>query len=141
MLKLPAELDLNRLATGAINQLLDGILLDEAYDNLSIYERLNDLEELQFLALLEEKAQVFGLVLNGDTLRQATRLESFAYNAKEPLTAHVQDSELILTSGLMQMAIALDKVPEVITTQRIPVEVMGLIALVYFQHMEVKQNA
>lgn len=141
MLKLPTTLDLNRLATGAINQLLEGILLDEVYENLSIYERLNDHQELQFLALLEEKAQVFGLVLDEDALRQATRLESFAYNAKEPLTAHVQDSELILTSGLMQMAIALDKVPEVITTQRIPVEVMGLIALVYFQHMEVKKNA
>lgn len=141
MLKLPTTLDLNRLATGAINQLLEGILLDEVYESLSIYERLNDHQELQFLALLEEKAQVFGLVLDGDALRQATRLESFAYNAKEPLTAHVQDSELILTSGLMQMAIALDKVPEVITTQRIPVEVMGLIGLVYFQHMEVKQNA
>lgn len=138
MLKLPTTLDLNRLATGAINQLLDGILLDEVYENLSIYERLNDHQELQFLALLEEKAQVFGLVLNGDTLRQATRLESFAYNAKEPLAAHIERNELILTSGLMQMAIALDKVPEVITTQRIPVEVMGLIGLVYFQHMEAK---
>ena len=138
MLKLPTTPDLNRLATGAINQLLDGILLDEVYENLSIYECLNDHQELQFLALLEEKAQVFGLVLSGDNLRQATKLETFTYNAKDPLTAHIERNELILTSGLMQMAVSLDKVPEVITTQRIPVEVMGLIALVYFQHMEVK---
>lgn len=141
MLKLPTTPDLNRLATGAINQLLDGILLDEVYEDLSIYDDLNGHQELQFLALLEEKAQVFGLVLNGDTLRQATRLESFTYNVKEPLTAHIESDKLILVSGKLQMGFDLDKVPEVITTQRIPVEVMGLIALVYFQYMEVKQNA
>lgn len=127
---------LDQLATFAANQLLGGTCLEEACDNLSVFERLTDQEESQFFGLVEEKAQAFGMVLGGDYLRPMTGLESFIYNAKAPLTAYASGDLLTLESGQRQVSFELDKTPEVITTQRIPVTAMGLIAAVYFQVKE-----
>lgn len=127
---------LDQLATFALNQLLSGIQLDEACDNLSIFEYLDEQEESQFFGLIEEKAKAFGMVLGGDYLRPMTELEGFIYNAKAPLTAYASRGLLTLESGQRQVSFELDKVPEVITTQRITVTAMGLIAAVYFQVKE-----
>lgn len=124
---------LDQLATFALNQLLSGIQFDEACDNLSIFEYLDDQEESKFFGLIEEKAKAFGMVLNGEHLRPMTELEDFIYRAMAPLTAYTRRGLLTLESGQRQVSFELDKVPEVITTQRITVTAMGLIALVYFQ--------
>ena len=124
---------LNQLATFALNQLLSGTCLDEACDNLSIFERLDDQAESQFFGLVEEKAKAFGMVLNGEHLRPMTNLEDFIYNAKDPLTAYTRRGLLTLESGQRQVSFDLGSVPEVITTQRITATAIGLIALVYFQ--------
>lgn len=127
---------LDQLATFALNQLLSGTCLDEVCDNLSIFERLDDQAESRFFGLVEEKAKAFGMVLGGDYLRPMTDLEAFIHNAKTPLTAHASRGHLTLGSGWLQISVALDRVPEVIATQCIPVTTMGLIALVYFQAKE-----
>ena len=127
---------LNQLATFALNQLLSGIQLDEACDNLSIFEYLDEQEESQFFGLIEEKAKAFGMVLSGDYLRPMTELEDFIYRAKAPLTAYTRRGLLTLESGQRQVSFDLGSVPEVITTQRITATAMGLIALVYFQAKE-----
>lgn len=127
---------LDQLATFALNQLLNGTCLEEACDNLSIFERLDDQEESQFFALIKEKALASHMVLDGDYLRSMTTLETFIHNAKAPLAAHASRGHLTLGSGCLQISIALDRVPEVIATQCIPVTTMGLIALVYFQAKE-----
>lgn len=128
---------LDQLATFALNQLLSGACLDEACDNLSVFERLDEQEESQFFGLIEEKAKATGMVLSGEYLRPMTELEDFIYNAKAPLTAYASGDLLTLESGQRQVSFELDKTPEVITTQRIPVTAMGLIAAVYFQVKEV----
>lgn len=127
---------LNQLATFALNQLLSGIQLDEACDNLSIFEYLDEQEEGQFFGLIEEKAKATGMVLGGEYLRPMTKLEDFIYRAQAPLTAYASRGLLTLESGQRQVSFDLDKAPEVIATQRIPVTAMGLIALVYFQAKE-----
>lgn len=127
---------LDQLAAFALNQLLSGTCLDEACDNLSIFEYLDGQEESQFFGLIEEKAKAFGMVLGGDYLRPMTNLEDFIYNAKDPLTAYTRRGLLILESGQRQISFDLDEAPEVITTQRITATAMGLIALVYFQAKE-----
>ena len=124
---------LDQLATFALNQLLSGIQFDEACDNLSIFDRLDDQEESKFFGLIEEKAKAFGMVLGGDYLRPMTNLEDFIYNAKDPLTAYTRRGLLTLESGQRQVSFDLGSVPEVITTQRITATAIGLIALVYFQ--------
>ena len=124
---------LNQLATFALNQLLSGIPLDEACDNLSIFEYLDEQEESQFFGLVEEKAKANGMVLSGEYLRPMTELEDFIYRAKAPLAAYTRRGLLTLESGQRQVSFELDKVPEVITTQRITATAMGLIAAVYFQ--------
>lgn len=127
---------LDQLATFALNQLLSGTCLDEACDNLSIFERLDDQEESQFFGLIEEKAKATGMVLGGEYLRPMTKLEDFIYRAQAPLTAYASRGLLTLESGHRQVSFDLDKAPEVIATQRIPVTAMGLIALIYFQAKE-----
>lgn len=127
---------LDQLATFALNQLLSGTCLDEACDNLSIFERLDEQEESKFFGLVEEKAKAFGMVLSGEYLRPTTELEDFIHNAKAPLTAYTRRGLLTLESGQRQVSFDLGSVPEVITTQRITATAMGLIALVYFQTKE-----
>lgn len=127
---------LNQLATFALNQLLSGTCLDEACDNLSVFERLDDQEESQFFGLVEEKAKAFGMVLGGEYLRPMTKLEYFIYRAKAPLTAYTRRGLLTLESGQRQVSFDLDEVPRVIATQRITATAMGLIALLYFQAKE-----
>lgn len=127
---------LDQLATFALNQLLSGIQFDEACDNLSIFEYLDDQEESKFFGLIEEKAKAFGMVLNGEHLRPMTELEDFIYRAKAPLTAYTRRGLLTLEGGQRQVSFDLGSVPEVITTQRITATAMGLIALVYFQAKE-----
>ena len=124
---------LDQLGTLALNHLLSGIQLDEACDNLSIFERLDDQEESKFFGLIEEKAKAFGMVLGGDYLRPMTNRADFTYNAKDPLTAYTRRGLLTLESGQRQVSFDLGSVPEVITTQRITATAIGLIALVYFQ--------
>ncbi|MDY0206058.1 MAG: hypothetical protein RBR82_05460 [Pseudomonas sp.] len=124
---------LEQLAIFALNQLLSGIQLDEACDNLSIFERLDDQEESKFFGLIEEKAKATGMVLSGEYLRPMTELEDFIYRAQAPLTAYTRRGLLILESGQRQISFDLDEAPRVITTQRITATAMGLIALVYFQ--------
>ena len=124
---------LDQLATFALNQLLSGIQFDEACDNLSIFEYLDEQEESQFFGLVEEKAKAFGMVLSGEYLRPMTELEDFIFRAKAPLTAYTRRGLLTLESGQRQVSFDLGSVPEVITTQRITATAMGLIALVYFQ--------
>ena len=124
---------LNQLATFALNQLLSGTCLDEACDNLSIFEYLDDQEESKFFGLFEEKAKAIGMVLGRDYLRPMTELEDFIYRAQAPLTAYTRRGLLTLESGQRQISFDLDEAPEVITTQRITATAMGLIALVYFQ--------
>lgn len=126
----------DQLATFALNQLLSGTCLDEACDNLSIFERLDDQEESQFFGLIEEKAKASGMVLGGDYLRPMTELEDFIYRAQAPLTAYTMRGLLTLESGQRQVSFDLGSVPEVITTQRITVTAMGLIALAYFKAKE-----
>ena len=127
---------LDQLAIFALNQLLSGIQLGEACDNLSIFDRLDDQEESQFFGLIEEKAKATGMVLSGEYLRPMTELEDFIYRAKAPLTAYTRRGLLTLESGQRQVSFDLGSVPEVITTQRITATAMGLIALVYFQAKE-----
>jgi len=127
---------LDQLATFALNQLLSGTCLDEVCDNLSIFERLDDQAESRFFGLVEEKAKAFGMVLGGDYLRPMTDLEGFFYSAKAPLTAYASSGRLALESDQRQVSFELDKAPDVIAMQRIPVTAIGLIALVYFQAKE-----
>ena len=127
---------LDQLAIFALNQLLSGIQLGEACDNLSIFDRLDDQEESQFFGLIEEKAKATGMVLSGEYLRPMTELEDFIYRAMAPLTAYTRRGLLTLESGQRQVSFDLGSVPEVITTQRITATAMGLIALVYFQAKE-----
>lgn len=124
---------LDQFAIFALNQLLSGTCLDEACDNLSIFEYLDEQEESQFFGLIEEKAKATGMVLSGEYLRPMTELEDFIYRAKAPLTAYTRRGLLTLESGQRQISFDLGSVPEVITTQRITATAMGLIALVYFQ--------
>ena len=127
---------LEQLATFALNQLLSGTGIDEVCENLAIFDRLDDQEESHFFGLVEEKAKAFGMVLGGESLRPMTGLENFIYRAKAPLTAYASRGRLTLEAGQRQVSLDLDKVPEVIATQRIPVSLMGLMALVYFQAKE-----
>ncbi|HKM36612.1 MAG TPA: hypothetical protein VJY83_03115 [Thiopseudomonas sp.] len=127
---------LDQLATFALNQLLSGIQLDEACDNLSVFEYLDEQEESKFFGLIEKKAKATGMVLSGEYLRPMTELEDFIYRAKAPLTAYTRRGLLTLESGQRQVSFDLGSVPEVITTQRITATAMGLIALVYFQAKE-----
>lgn len=126
---------LNQLATFAFNQLLSGTCLDEVYENLAIFDRLDDQQESQLRALLEAKAAKQSMVLD-DHLRPMTCLESLAHNTKTPLEAYTSQGYLIVQSDLTCVRLSLGMVPEVIATQRIPVSLMGLMALVYFQAKE-----
>ena len=128
-------LTLEQLATFTFNQLLSGACLDEAYENLAIFNRLDDQQESQLRAMLEAKAAKLSMVLD-DHLRPMTCLESLAYSTKTPLEAYTSQGYLIVQSDLACVRLALGMVPEVIATQRIPVSLMGLLALVYFQAKE-----
>ena len=128
---------LEQLATLAFNQLLSGTCLDEAYENLAIFDRLDldDQQESQLRSMLEAKAAKLCMVLD-DYLRPMTCLESLAHNTKTPLEAYTSQGYLIVQSDLACVRLALGMVPEVIATQRIPVSLMGLMAFVYFQAKE-----
>ena len=128
-------LTLEQLAIFAFNQLLSGACLDEVYENLAIFDRLDDQQESQLRSMLEAKAAKLCMVLD-DYLRPMTCLESLAHNTKTPLEAYTSQGYLIVQSDLTCVRIALGMVPEVIATQRIPVSLMGLMALVYFQAKE-----
>ena len=128
-------LTLEQLAIFAFNQLLSGACLDEVYENLAIFDRLDDQQESQLRAMLEAKAAKLCMVLD-DYLRPMTCLESLVHNTKTPLEAYTSQGYLIVQSDLTCVRIALGMVPEVIATQRIPVSLMGLMALVYFQAKE-----
>lgn len=127
---------LEQLATFALNQLMAGTCLDEVCENLAIFERLDDQEESQFRELLGDKLAKLYMVLDDDHLRPMTCLESLAHNTKTPLEAYTSQGYLIVQSDLTCVRLALGMVPEVIATQRIPVSLMGLMALVYFQAKE-----
>ena len=126
---------LEQLATFAFNQLLSGTYLDEVYENLAIFDRLDDQQESQLRSMLEAKAAKLFMVLD-DHLRPMTCLESLAYNTKTPLEAYTSQGYLIVQGDLACVRLSLGMVPEVIATQRIPVSLMGLMALVYFQAKE-----
>lgn len=126
---------LEQLATFSFNQLLSGAYLDEVYENLGIFDRLDGQQESQLRSMLEAKAAKLCMVLD-EYLRPMTCLESLAYNTKTPLEAYTSQGYLIVQSDLACVSLALGMVPEVIATQRIPVSLMGLMALVYFQVKE-----
>ena len=127
---------LDQLARFAVNQLVSGTCLDEVCENFSIFERLDNQAKSQFFGLVEEKTLALYMVLDDDYLRPMTDFEMFIHNAKAQLLAYEGSEHLILESGSLHRSIALDRVPEIIVAQRIPLTAVGLIALVYFQAKE-----
>ncbi|NLW06131.1 MAG: hypothetical protein GX029_13060 [Pseudomonadaceae bacterium] len=124
--------NLTQLAQFALNQLLSGVELSEAYENLSIYERLGDVEEHHFLAELETQSMKLGMVIGGETLRPMTKFEVFANNASSDLVAYHSNHGVRLEDFEQSVTFSLDDIPETIINERLPVAVIGLLAKVYF---------
>ena len=124
--------NLTQLAQFALNQLLSGIELSEVYENLSIYERLGDVEEHHFLANLETQSMKLGMVLNCEHLRPMTQLEVFVNNASSELVAYHSKYGVRLEDFEQSVTLPLDDIPDTIRNERLPVIVVGLLAKVYF---------
>ena len=129
-----------KLARYAFNQLLSGIELSEVYDNLNIFERLNnDEDDSKFELQLNALAAKHGYLIKFDYLQPMTKLEAFFNQSASNVTATFEgDLQVTLACNGSAIKFSLNEVPKLIKSVEMPAATAGMLSKLYFVYGEAK---